>query len=98
MREIHALYAGTGTVEAVLKAADADGVPTPDERDHLCYAHLYLGLYHEVTGDEAQARSHLRKAAIDFRMDHYMGRVSQVHVQVRGWPDAAAAPATQPAP
>lgn len=98
MREIHALYAGTGSVEAVLKAADADGMPTPDERDHLCYAHLYLGLYHEVTGDEAKARSHMRKAAIDFRMDHYMGQVAQVHLQVRGWQDAAEPSVTPPAP
>jgi lipoprotein NlpI len=93
MREIHALYAGTGTAEAVLRAADADGMPTPDERDHLCYAHLYLGLFFEVTGDEAKARSHLRQAAIDYRMDHYMGKVAQVHVTLRGWQDPAPAAA-----
>jgi lipoprotein NlpI len=89
MREIHALYAGTGTAEAVLRAADADGMPTADERDALCYAHLYLGLYYEVTGDVAQARSHMRLAALDYRMDHYMGRVAQVHVKLRGWQDAS---------
>lgn len=85
MREIHALFAGIGTAEAVLKAADPDGVPTEAERDQLCYAHLYLGLYHEVAGDAALARTHLRRAAIDHRMDHYMGRVAQVHVKLRGW-------------
>ncbi len=87
MSEIHALFAGTGTAEAVLKAADADGIPTAAERDHLCYAHLYLGLYYEVTGDAVRARTHMRHAAIDYRMDHYMGRVAQVHVKVRGWED-----------
>jgi hypothetical protein len=25
------------------------------------------------------------KAAKDFAMDHYMGRVAQVHVKIRGW-------------
>jgi lipoprotein NlpI len=25
------------------------------------------------------------KAAVDFKMDHYMGRTAQVHVKVRGW-------------
>lgn len=92
MREIHAFYAGTGTAEAVLRAADADGMPTPDERDHLCYAHLYLGLYYEVAGDAAKARSHMRNAAIDHRMDHYMGKVAQVHVQVRRWGEAPPEP------
>lgn len=87
MREIHALFAGTGSAEAVLKAADADGMPMEAERDHLCYAHLYLGLYYEVAGDVARARTHMRQAAIAYRMDHYMGRVAQVHVKVRGWAD-----------
>ncbi|MBA3698070.1 MAG: hypothetical protein H0W78_04370 [Planctomycetes bacterium] len=87
MREIHALYAGTGTAEAVLRAADADGQPTEAERDQLCYAHLYLGLYYEAAGDAALARTHMRRAAIDYRMDHYMGKVAQVHVKLRGWQD-----------
>jgi lipoprotein NlpI len=89
MSEIHALFAGTGSADVVLKAADVDGIPTEAERDQLCYAHLYLGLYYEVTGDAALARTHMRRAAIDYRMDHYMGRVSQVHLKVRGWQDAA---------
>lgn len=94
MREIHALFAGSGTVQAVLHAADADGMPTEGERDQLCYAHLYLGLYHEIAGDVARARRHMRHAAIDYRMDHYMGRVAQVHVKLRGWqdPEPAGAP------
>jgi lipoprotein NlpI len=96
MREIHALYAGTGNADAVLKAADADGMPTDAERDQLCYAHLYLGLYYEVTGDAVLARTHMRKAAIDYRMDHYMGKVAQVQVKLRGWQDDAIAPAGKP--
>lgn len=87
MREIHALFAGSGTAEMVLRAADADGMPTEAERDQLCYAHLYLGLYHEITGDAARARIHMRHAASDYRMDHYMGKVAQVHVKLRGWID-----------
>jgi lipoprotein NlpI len=85
MREVHRLFAGNGTAEEVLRAADPDGMPTAEERDHLCYAHLYLGLFYEATGNEATARSHMRQAAIDHRMDHYMGKVAQVHVKLRGW-------------
>jgi len=83
MREIHELFAGTGTLAAVLKAAESgEGEAL---KDHRCYAHLYLGLYFEALGDAARAKTHMLKAAHDFRMDHYMGTCAQVHVKVRGW-------------
>jgi lipoprotein NlpI len=25
------------------------------------------------------------KAAVDYQMDHYMGKTAQVHVKLRGW-------------
>lgn len=81
MAQVHALFAGTGSEAAVLKAA----VDAGNQRDHLCYAHLYLGLYHEALGHADQAKDHLLKAATDFRMEHYMGRTAQVHVSLRGW-------------
>jgi lipoprotein NlpI len=28
---------------------------------------------------------HMLKSATDYKMDHYMGKVSQVHVKLRGW-------------
>ena len=83
MREVLALFNGTGDEAAVLRAADAG--PEPAQRNQRCYAHLYLGLYAEARGDTDQARHHLRKAALDYRMDHYMGQVAQVHCQLRGW-------------
>lgn len=83
MKEVHELFAGKGSVESVLKAAETgEGERL---RNHRCYAHLYLGLYFEALGDEAMARDHMLKAAEDFRMDHYMGKCAQVHVKVRGW-------------
>jgi lipoprotein NlpI len=88
MKEVHELFAGTGTVEAVLKAAGASettGETSPKNRNHLCYAHLYLGLYFEAMGEEAKAKLHLVKAATDYEMDHYMGKTAVTHVKVRGW-------------
>lgn len=83
MAEVHALFAGKGSVEAVLKAAESgDGEAL---RNHRCYAHLYLGLYFEAAGDDVKAKEHMLKAAKDYSMDHYMGRVAQVHVKLRGW-------------
>lgn len=82
MKQVHNLFAGKGTPEEVMKAAETDG---EDRRNQLCYAHLYLGLYYEALGDEAKAKEHIVKAATDYRMDHYMGKCAQVHAQVRGW-------------
>lgn len=83
MKQVHELFAGKATVEDVLKAAESgEGEAL---KNHRCYAHLYLGLYFEALGDEAKAKEHMLKAAKDFKMDHYMGKCAQVHVQLRGW-------------
>ena len=83
MKEVHDLFSGKGTEEAVMKAAEkGEG---EELRNQLCYAHLYLGLYHEALGHADKAKEHMLKAAVDYKMDHYMGKCAQVHVKVRGW-------------
>lgn len=84
MKQVHDLYAGKGSVEAVLSAA-GEGDESPLRRNHLCYAHLYLGLYFEALGEEAKAKEHILKAATDYEMDHYMGKTAVTHAKVRGW-------------
>jgi lipoprotein NlpI len=77
MKEIHALFAGKGTVEEVLAAAkDAKGEEPP------FFAQLYLGLYYEAVGDAAKTREHILKAARDFKAPHYMGDVARVHARL----------------
>lgn len=85
MKEVHDLFAGKGSEIAVMKAAEATQYGEEARRNHLCYAHLYLGLYYEALGEAEKAKAHMTKAATDYRMDHYMGRVAQVHVKLRGW-------------
>jgi lipoprotein NlpI len=83
MREILTLYQGEGTEEAVLTAASQGEGKT--RRNQLCYAHLYVGLYAEARGDHQKAKQHILLAAETYGMDHYMGRVAQVHARLRGW-------------
>lgn len=83
MKEIHALFAGTGSPEAVLAAAESGEPTAKEKRNRLCYAHLYLGLFAEATGKPGQALTHMRKAAEDYSMPHYMGRVAMVHLSLR---------------
>jgi hypothetical protein len=80
MAEVYEFYAGRGSEEAVIAAAKRDG----SEQARM-YAHLYLGLYHEVSGDEKKSRSHLVKAAAAKLRDHYMHDVAKVHLLQRGW-------------
>lgn len=83
MREILDLYAGRGDAAAVIAAAERGEAVA--RRNQLCYAHLYLGLHAEATGDVEKARHHVTLAAGPFRMDHYMGKVAVVHATLRGW-------------
>ena len=79
MSEIDALYRGTGTVEAVLAAAQKAGGARA--RDAIFYAYLYLGLYYEVLGQAGKAREHILRAAADPTANHYMGDVARVHAR-----------------
>ena len=83
MAEVHDLFSGKGSVENVMKAAQVGA--ESDRANQLCYAHLYLGLYFEALGELEKAKEHMLKSAIDYKMDHYMGKTAQVHLQVRGW-------------
>lgn len=83
MREILALYECKGTAAQVLAAAEAG--PEGARRNQLCYAHLYLGLHAESTGDMETAKKHIVLAAGRYSMDHFMGKVAQLHAQLRGW-------------
>jgi lipoprotein NlpI len=95
MREILDLFAGRADPAAVLAAAEAG--PEERRRDQLCYAHLYLGLYFEAVGDAEKAKRHMLLAADTYSMDHYMGKVAQVHCRLRGWTPVAAPTESAPA-
>jgi lipoprotein NlpI len=83
MMQVFALFAGTGTAEGVLAAAKT-GEPSPEElKQRLFYAHLYLGLYHEATGNPKLSEEHMSKASGEFAQDHYMGDVAKVHAKLR---------------
>jgi len=79
MMQIYTLYAGKGSAEEVMKAATA-GKSSPNElNERLFYAHLYLGLYFDVAGNEKMAREHIVQAAELFKVDSYMGDVARIH-------------------
>ena len=82
MKQIHELFAGKSTPESVLGAARAGSPSSATLNNQLFYAHLYLGLYFEATGDAKKTREHILKSARDFKSDHYMGDVARAHARL----------------
>lgn len=78
MMEIYDLYRGKLSPDDVLAAAKADSPPAGELNARLFYAHLYIGLWHEVQGDAAKAREHII-AAEGRRIGHTMWDVAHVH-------------------
>jgi lipoprotein NlpI len=79
MRQVYDLYVGAKKPQDVLDAARA-GKPAAELLNRqLFYAHLYLGIWHDLKGDKRQALDHLRTAADQHRIDHYMWDVARVH-------------------
>jgi lipoprotein NlpI len=76
MAEIHRLFAGQGSAEDVIEAAG-------DDPNQLCYAHLYLALYHEALGQPDTSLAHAKPAATQFKQPHFMGRIAQIHLALR---------------
>jgi lipoprotein NlpI len=82
MAQVHSLFAGKAQPEDVLKAAEAGDPKSPKHKEHLFYAHLYLGLYYEATGDQPKCREHIQKAVTQYPSDSPMGDVARVHAQI----------------
>ncbi len=88
LQEVYRLFAGRGTPRQVLarleEKTDEQGRPLSGRARRLrrFYAHLYLGLYHEIHGRVPQARKHLEQAIQCQLAPHYMWYVARVH---RDW-------------
>lgn len=80
MMQIYAMYRGDMTPDEVLKFARKGDAPDEKELNRqLFYAHLYIGLYYEALGKKGLAAKHIRKAANEHRIGHYMWDVARVH-------------------
>jgi lipoprotein NlpI len=79
MRQVYDLFKGELTPKDVLTAAQADtGNATRNNSQHF-YAHLYVGIYHDLTGERQLALEHLNRATDEHRIGHYMWDVARVH-------------------
>ena len=81
MRQVYDMFRGTLTPDEVLRAAGS-------QASAQFYAQLYVGLYFEALGQDAQALEHVTLAADErfARVGGYMHTVARVHLQTRGSP------------
>jgi lipoprotein NlpI len=78
MRDIYELYSGNKTPADVLAVANkVEGAGKKNSA--LFYAHLYLGIWFDLTGDRPKALEHLNAATEKHRIEHYMWDVARVH-------------------
>jgi lipoprotein NlpI len=82
MMEVYDLYRGKLKPEDVLAAAKGPKLAETERPRALFYAHLYLGIYHDLLGDAEKAKGHLAEAAGKYKIDHYMGEVARVHYEL----------------
>src|SRR5262245_57461724 len=76
MRQIYDLFRGALRPEDVMAAAG-------DRPNAQFYAHLYVGLYSEATGNRAAALEHITEAASDrYAAGGYMNTVARVHLRL----------------
>ena len=99
MMEVHKLFANKLRPSEVISAAKA-GASAPAELEHrLFHAHLYLGLYYDITGKRDLALVYLRRAADKTEKFGYMADVARVHVDyIQKEPIAVPKAATKPVP
>lgn len=92
MKEVYELFAGRMEPEQVLKTARETGVTDEsDPRNQLqrYFAHLYIGLYHEMQQEPDQCRQSMTEAAriCPLGKDNFMGQVARVHLAARPNPN-----------
>lgn len=82
MAEVLDFYAGKGTPEKILEKAESGSATGTLKAAQIMYAHLYLALYYEATGNTALRRTHLQKAVDTNLKNEYMWEVARVHLEL----------------
>jgi lipoprotein NlpI len=81
MAEVQKLFAGSAKAEDVFASAAKVKADTERGKAARFYAHLYVGLYCEASGDGKGAKEHLKTAAEKYIIGHYMWDVAAAHVK-----------------
>ncbi len=79
MMQIYALFGDKGTEETVIEKAHEGRLIGGGRARQIFYAHLYLGIYHEILGNNEKSYDYIKKAAQQYKENGYMGQVARAH-------------------
>lgn len=79
MMKIYAMFKSDATPEDVMATAKAGEPGEAELNQRLFYAHLYIGLFYEVSDKRELAKEHIA-AAVKHPIGHYMHDVARVHL------------------
>ena len=82
MREVYALFSGKLKPADVLAAAKAGSPSREALAQRLFYAHLYVGIYDDLTGNATEASRNVNEAVEKHHIDHYMWDVARIQRDV----------------
>lgn len=86
---VYRMFAGKMAPEAVLQQIRAAEINDAEREKRLFYAHLYVGLYHDIRDERKPAVTHLRKAVANKWAPgagfgpRYMWHVARLHYNLR---------------
>jgi lipoprotein NlpI len=81
MRQVYDLFKGELKPDEVLAAARAGSPPQEQLNHQLFYAHLYVGIYHDLIGERKRALEQMNQA-VAHPIGHYMWDVARIHREV----------------
>lgn len=82
LMEVYEMFKGTLKPADVLAAAEKGDLSDAQRNGARFYAHLYVGIYHDLSGDKKKAAEALDLAANKYKIGHYMGDVARVHLDL----------------
>jgi lipoprotein NlpI len=80
LMRVYDMLQGKAKPAEVIETAEKASLEKDDRNEALFYAHLYVALYYEATGDADKCREHLIPAVEKYPIGHYMWDVANVHL------------------
>jgi lipoprotein NlpI len=80
MMRVYDMLQGKAKPAEVIETAENAKLEGGHKTEALFYAHLYVALYYEATGDADKCREHLTPAVEKYQIGHYMWDVANVHL------------------
>jgi lipoprotein NlpI len=83
MMTIYKMFKGEAKPDEVFKVAESGEGSKDPEQIRRFYAHYYVGMFYEATGEAKKSYDELKTAHDKYPISHYMMDVAAVHLKLR---------------